>query len=168
MDARNEACVYIGGPFRQKTLLGDNRITNKRYVSKLFYCLLRSLLVKLASASPVLAFPVLPRFSAVKTRRYTVINRGTVPTKIDCVPKVTVLPRCTCSSGFVPGSTVRTDIPRLTRCHPDSPRCRPGDCRSGHGYAPELKTTVAGMNRDANGVNRNATGAHRGSPWPNL
>ena len=45
--------------------------------------------------SPFLIVPVLTRFAPGKTNRnYTMINRGTVPIKIDRILRVTVLPRC--------------------------------------------------------------------------
>ena len=64
--------------------------------------------------SPVFTVPVLPQFAPVKTSRYTVINRGTVPTKIDHVLIITVLPGC--SHGLGPGSIVVS-----SRCRPVCP-----------------------------------------------
>ena len=78
---------------------------------------------------PVLTVPVLPWFAPVNTNRYTMINRGTVPTIIDRVLTTTVLSRC--SPGLGPGSTTVSSQCRpvclgLTTVKPSSVPFHPG------------------------------------------
>ena len=122
--------------------------------------------------------------SVTLTSRYTVTNRGTVPTKIYRVLTVMVLPRC--SPGFGPGSTTvssrcRPVCPGFTTVHPGSIPVHPGGFPVHPGPAtvmprclPVLIMLATGVNRDgtrvnrdATGLNRDAIGANRGKPWPN-
>ena len=125
-----------------------------------------------SSLSPVLTVPVLPRFATVTTSRYTVINRGIIPTKIDRVLTVTVLPRC--SPGFGPGSTTvssryRPLCPGFTMFTTVASRFIPV-CRGGVPVQPGVDPMTAGpatvlprclpvLKMLATGVNRDATGA---------
>ena len=86
-----------------------------------------------------------------------------------CVLTVTMLSRC--SPGFVPGSTTVSSRCRLmfsgftvkARCRPDSPRCRPGDCRLCSGIENDNNRGEPGLHQGE----PYTTGAHRGSPLPN-
>ena len=118
---------------------------------------------------------VLPRFAPVKTSRYIVISGETVPTKIDHILTVTMLPQC--SPGLVPGSTTvssrcRLVFPGFTRVKPGSAPVHSGDVSlhldgvpvtAGHATVlprslPVLKMIAAWVNRGGTVVNRTAPG----------
>ena len=75
------------------------------------------------------------------TSRYTVINRGTIPNKIDHVLTVTVLPRC--SPGLVPSS------PRWHPVHPNGIPVTDGHDTVVPRCLSVLKIIVTGVSREA-------------------
>ena len=89
----------------------------------------------------------------LKTSRYTVVNRGTIPTKmIDRVLTVTVFPRC--SPGPGPGSImVQAGVSRFyngsnpvaSRFTPVAHRFTPVASRFRHGYVPEFAGIIRGQ-----------------------